>query len=55
VVGRAAPMGSFPARFSFGHCFNPVSFYNCFESGGERVQALVAEVTNTPWGNGTPT
>ena len=35
---------------SFGHCFNPVSFYYCFESGGERVQALVAEVTNTPWG-----
>src|ERR1700756_175255 len=36
---------------SFGHCFNPVSFYYCFEPGGERVQALVAEVTNTPWGD----
>ncbi len=35
---------------SFGHCFNPVSFYYCFGPGGERVQALVAEVTNTPWG-----
>jgi uncharacterized protein len=35
---------------SFGHCFNPVSFYYCFKPGGERVQALVAEVTNTPWG-----
>jgi hypothetical protein len=35
---------------SFGHCFNPVSFYYCMDSGGERVQALVAEVTNTPWG-----
>ena len=35
---------------SFGHCFNRVSFYYCFESGGERMQALVAEVTNTPWG-----
>ncbi len=35
---------------SFGHCFNPVSFYYCFEPGGERAQALVAEVTNTPWG-----
>lgn len=33
---------------SFGHCFNPVSFYYCFDSGG-RVQAVVAEVTNTPW------
>jgi uncharacterized protein len=35
---------------SFGHCFNPVSFYYCIEPGGEGVQALVAEVTNTPWG-----
>jgi uncharacterized protein len=34
---------------SFGHCFNPVSFYYCFDAAG-RVQAVVAEVTNTPWG-----
>jgi uncharacterized protein len=33
---------------SFGICFNPVSFYYCLED--ERVQAVVAEVTNTPWG-----
>jgi uncharacterized protein len=33
-----------------GHCFNPVSFYYCFDAGGERVRAVVAEVTNTPWG-----
>ena len=35
---------------SFGHCFNPVSFYYCLHAGGERVQAVLAEVTNTPWG-----
>ncbi len=35
---------------SFGHCFNPVVFYWCFAPGGERVEAVVAEVTNTPWG-----
>ena len=35
---------------SFGHCFNPVSFYYCFAPGDQRVQAVVAEVTNTPWG-----
>ena len=35
---------------SFGHCFNPVSFYYCFAPGGERLEAIVAEVTNTPWG-----
>jgi uncharacterized protein len=34
---------------SFGHCFNPVSFYYCFDSS-ERLTALLAEVTNTPWG-----
>jgi uncharacterized protein len=33
-----------------GHCFNPVSFYYCFAPDGHRVQAVVAEVTNTPWG-----
>jgi DUF1365 family protein len=35
---------------SFGHCFNPVSFYYCFDATGERLDAVVAEVTNTPWG-----
>jgi DUF1365 family protein len=34
----------------FGHCFNPVSFYYCFGEQGERVRAVAAEVTNTPWG-----
>mgnify|MGYP002632943812 CR=1 FL=1 len=29
---------------------NPVSFYYCFEPDGHTVQAVVAEVTNTPWG-----
>jgi hypothetical protein len=35
---------------AFGHCFNPVSFYYCFDPLGERVQAVLADVTNTPWG-----
>lgn len=34
----------------FGHCFNPVSFHFCFEPGGERPAALLADVSNTPWG-----
>lgn len=34
----------------FGHCFNPVSFYYCFDETDSVVQALVAEVNNTPWG-----
>jgi DUF1365 family protein len=36
---------------SFGHTFNPVSFYYCLDRGGQRVDAIVAEVTNTPWGD----
>ena len=35
---------------TFGHHFNPVSFYYCFDRAGERVERVVAEVTNTPWG-----
>ncbi len=38
----------------FGHCFNPVSFYYCFDGGGERVDAIVADVENTPWGERHP-
>jgi DUF1365 family protein len=34
----------------FGVAFNPVSFYYCFASPGGPLQALVAEVNNTPWG-----
>lgn len=35
---------------TFGHLFNPVSLYYCFDRAGERVEAVAAEVTNTPWG-----
>jgi hypothetical protein len=36
---------------SFGLCFNPVSFYYCFEGDGSgEVHSVLAEVTNTPWG-----
>jgi uncharacterized protein len=34
----------------FGHCFNPVSFYYCFDAADEHVVAVLAHVTNTPWG-----
>lgn len=32
-----------------GFLMNPVSFYYCFDSTGETVEAVVAEVNNTPW------
>jgi DUF1365 family protein len=37
-----------------GHVFNPVSFYYCFDEGGERVEAVVADVNNIPWGERHP-
>jgi len=33
----------------FGYCFNPVSFYFCYDAAGNRVETVVAEITNTPW------
>jgi uncharacterized protein len=35
---------------TLGHCFNPVSFYYCLDpADADRAQAVVAEVSNTPW------
>ena len=33
----------------FGYCFNPVTFYYCFNSSDDSVDYILAEVTNTPW------
>ena len=51
-TGRA-PQG--PIRLlthlrTFGHCFNPVSFHFCFGADGKRPEAVLADVSNTPWG-----
>lgn len=32
-----------------GLIFNPVSFYYCFAEDGATLNAIVAEITNTPW------
>jgi uncharacterized protein len=55
VADQAGLRPSGPVRVltnlsSFGHCFNPVSFYYCMDKAAESVEAVVAEVTNTPWG-----
>jgi DUF1365 family protein len=49
----ARPMG--PVRLltqprCWGIVFNPISIYYCYGPDGESLQATVAEVTNTPWG-----
>ena len=34
----------------FGHCFNPASFFYCFDPEDRRVETIVVEIHNTPWG-----
>lgn len=34
----------------FGRKFNPVSFYYCFDNEGSRVETIIVEIHNTPWG-----
>ncbi len=33
----------------FGYVMNPVTFYYCYDRPGERVETVLAEITNTPW------
>lgn len=33
----------------FGFIINPITVYYCFEEDGKHLQALLLEVTNTPW------
>jgi uncharacterized protein len=55
VADSGAPRPDGPVRLLtglryLGHCFNPVSFYYCFDPTGRRVETVVAEVENIPWG-----
>jgi DUF1365 family protein len=55
VEGSGAPRPAGPVRLLtglryLGHTFNPVSFYYCFDPTGRRVEDVVAEVENIPWG-----
>jgi hypothetical protein len=34
----------------FGYVMNPVSYYYCFDPVTDRLQSVLAEVHNTPWG-----
>lgn len=54
VAARTGVRPSGPIRLLthlryFGFCMNPVSFYYCFDKSGERLEFIVAEITNTPW------
>ncbi|MBE0606060.1 MAG: DUF1365 domain-containing protein, partial [Deltaproteobacteria bacterium] len=54
VEGKTGKRPAGPVRLLthlryFGHCFNPVSFFYCFDPAGEAVETFVADVSNTPW------
>jgi DUF1365 family protein len=34
----------------FGYYFSPLNMYYCFDSAGQQLEAIVAQVSNTPWG-----
>lgn len=34
----------------FRYRINPVSFYYCYDKRDQRVEAIIAEINNTPWG-----
>jgi DUF1365 family protein len=46
----AGPIRVLTQLRSWGLCFNPVSFYYCLDGDGALVKSVLAEVTNTPWG-----
>ena len=48
-VRPAGPIRLLTHLRMFGHCFNPVSFYYCYDAAGGKVETIVAEITNTPW------
>ncbi len=35
---------------TWGWCFNPLALYYCYAPDGVTLEAVVADVTNTPWG-----
>jgi uncharacterized protein len=54
VESRLGPLEAGPVRVltqarTWGWCFNPITLYYCFDLA-DKPQAVVASVTNTPWG-----
>ncbi|MEL7060317.1 MAG: DUF1365 domain-containing protein [Acidobacteriota bacterium] len=54
VAERTGERPSGPVRLlthlrTLGFAFNPVSFYYCYAADGSTLEAIIAEITNTPW------
>ncbi len=50
----AGPVRMLANLRTLGHVFNPVCLYYCFDAAGEQVEAVVADVSNIPWGERHP-
>lgn len=51
--GISSPIGSIQllTQLSYlGFRMNPVSFYYCYDRAHKKIEAIIAEVNNTPWG-----
>jgi DUF1365 family protein len=48
-IRPAGPVRLLTQVRNFGYVFNPVSFYYCFSADQTTLEAVVAEITNTPW------
>jgi hypothetical protein len=46
----SGPIRLLTAPRLLGYGFNPVSFYYCFDADDRELEAVVAEINNTPWG-----
>ncbi len=46
----AGPIRLLTMPRTYGRVFNPVSFFYCFAADGTEVEAVLADVSNTPWG-----
>jgi DUF1365 family protein len=45
----AGPIRLLTGLRNFGYAFSPLNLYYCYNAGGQRVETVVAEVSNTPW------
>jgi uncharacterized protein len=45
----AGPIRLLTLLRNWGYYFSPLNLYYCFDPTGQKVEAVVAEVTNTPW------
>ncbi len=51
-IGRrpAGPIRMLTHLRYFGHCFNPATFFYCYDRRDQRLETIIVEIHNTPWG-----